>query len=120
MLLPIQALLARLTSATGIDFTLISPDTIEVSAGDAFKLAAVVDLASRAADVMGCFGNLRETIALGSEVFPEVAPKVTSVGVQPDFTGRAALDMEAHKLAEAGRKSWATRRANAAKKGGRK
>lgn len=120
MLLPLQALLARLTSATGVTFTTNPAGDIVVAAGDAFKLAAVVDLAARAADVMGCFGNLRETIALGSNVFPEDAPKVTSVGVQPDFTGRAAHDMEVHKLAEAGRKSWVTRRANAAKKDGRK
>lgn len=145
-------LLARLTSATGIDFTLISPDTIELSAGDAFKLAAVVDLAARAADVMGCFGNLRETIALGSEVFPAPQAEPTRVDlnlgpwtlvsepstrvkryVQLDDTvmglsrERVAKDLadkrtmaEQEKLAEAGRKSWVTRRANAAKKGGRK
>ena len=120
LLLPIQALLARCSAATGINFTLISPDTIELSVDDAFKVAALVDLASRCAEVMGCFPDtLRETVSLGSEVFP-AEPKPTSVGVQPDFTGRAALDMEAHKFAEAGRKSWVTRRANAAKKGGRK
>jgi len=113
-------LLARLTSATGVTFAVTSAGDIVCAGGDAFKLAAIVDLASRAADVMDCFGNLRETIARSSEVFPEDASKVTSVGVQSDFTGRAALDMEAHKLAEAGRKSWVTRRANAAKKGGRK
>lgn len=127
MLLPIQALLARLTSATGIDFTLISPDTIEVSAGDAFKVAAVVDLAARAADVMGCFGNLRETITLGSEVFPACAPTALDDIVMGQSRERVSKDLadnsalrEQEKLAEAGRKSWVTRRANAAKKGGRK
>lgn len=108
-------LLARLTSATGVTFTVNTAGDIVVPAGDAFKLAALVDFAGRCADIIMCFpDSLRETIALGSEVFP-AQPKVTSVGVQPDFTGRAALDMEQEKLAEAGRKSWVTRRANAAK-----
>ena len=128
-------LLARLTSATGINFSVNTAGDIVVAADDAFKLAAfveagVVDFAAEA--------NRHMT---SPEVFPGAlvcvpAPdytdysaakssNVTSVGVQPDFTGRAALDMEAHKLAEAGRKSWITRRANATKKaqsakGGRK
>ena len=157
-------LLARLTSATGFTFTTNATGDIVVATDDAFKLAAIVDFAGRCADIVMCFpDNLRETVALGSEVFPvSVATKVSvpPIGsptrvdlnlkpwvlvsepgarvkryVQPDDTvmgqprervakghadKRAAAEQE--KLAEAGRKSWVTRRANAAKKtkGGRK
>ena len=149
-------LLARLTSATGFTFTTNATGDIVVASGDAFKLAAVVDFAGRCADIVMCFPDrLRETVALGSEVFPAVPAlqaEPTRVDlnlgpwtlasepgahvkryVQPDNTvmgqprERVAQDLadkraltEREKLAEAGRKSWVTRRANAAKKGGRK
>lgn len=43
-------LLARLTSATGVTFAVTSAGDIVCAGGDAFKLAAIVDLASRAAN----------------------------------------------------------------------
>jgi hypothetical protein len=129
MLLPIQTLLARLSSETGVQFTLISPDTVEFSADEVFKVAAIVDLASRCAEVAMCFpDNLRETLALGSNVFPADntvmgqprervateeagALKVAKRGYPSIEVGEAAQV----KLAEAGRKSWVTRRQNEAK-----
>lgn len=110
-------LLARLTSATGFTFTTNTAGDIVVAADDAFKLAAFVELGAVGFAVEANQHLEDKALISGHDRKPLV---LTSVGVQPDFTGRAALDMEVHKLAEAGRKSWVTRRANAAKKGGRK
>ena len=122
MLLPIQALLARLTSAAGFTFTTNPAGDIVIAADDTFKLAALVDFAGRCADIIMCFPDrLRETVALGSEVFPantQVAPDDTVMGqprerVAKDLADKRAM-AEQEKLVEAGRKSWVTRRANAA------
>jgi hypothetical protein len=115
MLLPIQALLARLSSATGIDFTLISPDTIELPADDAFKLAALVDLAQNPE------AHVQRTLEM---LLREDSDLDTVMGQPRERVAKDLADLrsayEQEKLAEAGRKSWVTRRANATKKGGRK
>ena len=108
-------LLARLTSATGVNFTTNTAGDIVVAADDAFKLAAFVEAG---------IADIAATTQLFLQWSQVGAPDDTVMGqprerVAKDISDkRAAAEQE--KLAEAGRKSWVTRRANAAKNGGRK
>lgn len=108
-------LLARLTSATGFTFTTNATGDIVVASGDAFKLAALVDLAQNAeAHVQRTLEMLMREDSVLETVMGQPRERVAK-----DLADKRALT-EREKLAEAGRKSWVTRRANAAKKGGRK
>jgi hypothetical protein len=90
----------RFVTATGISLGRLPNGDFIVSECDLFKLAALVELAQN----------------------PEPPPtqeELMHERVTKDLADkRSAAEQE--KLAEAGRKSWVTRRANAAKKGGRK
>lgn len=131
-------LLARLTSATGVTFTLNAVGDIVVPADDAFKLAAVVEAGIVDLSVAAYLASegkppteivlrwsLTEPPKTQEEAMHERVYGLDTVMGQPrervtkDLADkRTAVEQE--KLAEAGRKSWVTRRANAAKKGGRK
>ena len=110
-------LLARLTSATGFTFTTNATGDIVVAADDAFKLAAFVEAG---------IADIAATTQLFLQWSQVGVPDDTVMGqpcerVEKDLADRREAT-EQEKLAEAGRKSWVTRRANAAKKtkGGRK
>ena len=133
-------LLARLTSATGFTFTTNASGDIVVAADDAFKLAAfveagIVDLATAAhlegegkapAEIVLRWSlvelptqeELMRERVYGRGDLDTVMGQPRERVVKDLADKRAAAEQE--KLAEAGRKSWVTRRANAAKKGGRK
>lgn len=105
-------LLARLTSATGVGFTVNTAGDIVVAAEDAFKLAALVDLAQNPEPPPTQEEIMHERVYYGLDT-------VMGRSVVKDLADKRAAT-EREKLAEAGRKSWVTRRANAAKKGGAK
>jgi hypothetical protein len=104
----------RFVTATGISLGRLPNGDFIVSECDLFKLAALVELAQNP-----------EPPPTQEELMHERVYGLNTVMGQP--RERVAKDLadkrsaaEQEKLAEAGRKSWVTRRANAAKKGGRK
>lgn len=107
-------LLARLTSATGINFSVNTAGDIVVAADDAFKLAALVE--AGVADIAATTQQFLH--------WSQIEPDDNVMGQPRERVAKDIADKriteEQEKLAEAGRKSWVTRRANASRKGGAK
>lgn len=110
--------LARISSETGIAFALDGAGNAMFDEDDVFKVAAVVDLAL-SADLQ-TMADLKQGVLAAPKVErkpPTQSPLATlTAEVEAgcwEFTDkRTAAEQE--KLAEAGRKSWVTRRANEA------
>jgi len=105
----------RFVTATGISLGRMPNGDFIVSECDLFKLAALVDLAQDPEPPPTQEEIMHERVYYGLDTVMGRSREQ----VVKDLADKHSM-AEQEKLAEAGRKSWVTRRANAAKKGGRK